>query len=264
MRDPSHVLITGASSGIGAALARRYARAGRILSLCGRDDRRLGAVAQACKALGAEVDAQLLDVADRDAVAAWIARRDAVAPIELAFANAGISGGTSGGAASDGLAEPRAQHDAIMAVNVDGVVNTVNAALRAMAPRRRGQVAIMSSLASFRGFPGAPAYCASKAMVRSWGESLRADAAAAGIGVCVVCPGYVRSAMTDRNDFPMPFLVEADRAAAIIARGLARNRARIVFPLRLYLLLRLFAALPEALLDRIMARLPRKRGLGEG
>jgi short-subunit dehydrogenase len=151
-----------------------------------------------------------------------------------------------------------------MAVNVDGVVNTVNAALGAMAPRRRGQVAIVSSLASFRGFPGAPAYCASKAMVRTWGEALRADAAAAGIGVCVVCPGYVRSPMTDRNDFPMPFLMGADRAAALVERGLARNRARIVFPMRLYLLLRLFAALPEPLLDQIMARLPRKRGLDAG
>lgn len=264
MRDPKHVLVTGASSGIGAALARRYARRGRVLSLCGRDAARLAAVGAACRSLGTEVDASILDVADREAVRAWIARRDAVAPLDLAIANAGISGGTGGGAAPDGLVEPRAQHDAIMAVNVDGVVNTVNAAMAAMAPRRRGQVAIVSSLASFRGFPGAPAYCASKAMVRTWGEALRADAAAAGIGVCVVCPGYVRSPMTDRNDFPMPFLMEADRAAALVERGLARNRARIVFPLRLYLLLRIFAALPEPLLDRIMARLPRKRGLGAG
>ncbi|MEY4679284.1 MAG: hypothetical protein RLZZ276_933 [Pseudomonadota bacterium] len=264
MRDPLHVLVTGASSGIGAALARRYARRGRVLSLCGRDATRLAAVAEDCRARGAEVDAAIVDVADRRAVEAWVSERDAATPVDLAIANAGISGGTSGGAAPDGLAEPRAQHDAIMAVNVDGVVNTVNAALGAMAPRRRGQVAIVSSLASFRGFPGAPAYCASKAMVRTWGEALRADAAAAGIGVCVVCPGYVRSPMTDRNDFPMPFLMEADRAAALVERGLARNRARIVFPMRLYLLLRLFAALPEPLLDRIMARLPRKRGLDAG
>ncbi|MFM8679895.1 MAG: SDR family NAD(P)-dependent oxidoreductase [Alphaproteobacteria bacterium] len=261
MRDPSHVLITGASSGIGAALARRYARQGRVLSLCGRDAARLAAVAGDCAARGAEVDAALGDVADRASVAAWVAARDAASPIDLAIANAGISGGTSGGAAPDGLVEPRAQHDAIMAVNVDGVVNTGNAAMVAMAPRRRGQVAIMSSLASFRGFPGAPAYCAGKAMVRTWGEALRPDAAAAGIEVCVVCPGYVRSPMTDRNDFPMPFLVDAGSAAAIIEQGLRRNRARIVFPLRLYLLLRVFAALPEPLLDRIMARLPRKRVL---
>lgn len=264
MRDPSHVLVTGASSGIGAALATRFARPGRSLSLCGRDATRLEAVASACRARGAQVHAAVVDVADRAAVSSWIAARDAAAPIDLAIANAGISGGTSGGAAPDGLAEPRAQHDAIMAINVEGVVNTVNASLAAMAPRRRGQVAIMSSLASFRGFPGAPAYCASKAMVRVWGEALRADAARAGIEVCVVCPGYVRSAMTDRNDFPMPFLLEADRAAAIIERGLARNLARIVFPLRLYVLLRLFSALPERLLDRIMARLPRKRGLDGG
>ena len=138
------------------------------------------------------------------------------------------------------------------------LVNTVTPALRAMAPRGHGQVALMSSLASFRGFPGAPAYCASKAWVRVWAEGLRPEYAGSGIEVNVICPGYVRSPMTDRNDFPMPFLIEADRAAAIIADGLARNRARIVFPRRLYWLLRLYAALPERLLDVTMRRLPRK------
>ena len=93
-----------------------------------------------------------------------------------------------------------------------------------------------------------------------WGEALRPDYAARGVGVTVICPGYVRSRMTDANSFPMPFLMDADRAARLIAEGLARNRARIVFPRRLYWILRAFAALPEPLLDRIMGRLPRKTG----
>src|SRR3546814_12235413 len=102
-----------------------------------------------------------------------------------------------------------------------------------MRPRRRGQIAIMSSLAAFRGFPGAPAYCASKAAVRIWGEALRGMLGREGIEVSVICPGYVKSRMTAHNDFPMPLLMEAGRAAAIICRGLAANKARIVFPRRL-------------------------------
>lgn len=262
MRDPRHILITGASSGIGAALARRYARAGTTLDLAGRDGARLAAVASACRDAGAEVLTQVLDVIDRAAVEAWIAGAEARGAIDLVIANAGISGGTGGVRQADGLAEPRAQMDAILDANVQGLVNTVTPALRAMSARGHGQVALMSSLASFRGFPGAPAYCASKAWVRVWAEGLRPEYAGRGVAVNVICPGYVRSPMTDRNDFPMPFLVEAERAAAIIVEGLARDRARIVFPRRLYWLLRLYAALPEPLLDIAMRRLPRKGAAG--
>jgi len=116
----------------------------------------------------------------------------------------------------------------------------------------------MSSLAGFRGFPGAPAYGASKAAVRVWGESLRGHLAGDGIGVTVICPGYVKTPMTDVNDFPMPLLMDTDRAARIIRRGLARNKARIAFPWRLYALVRLIAALPPALTDPLLRWLPAK------
>jgi short-subunit dehydrogenase len=264
MRDPRHILITGASSGIGAALARHYARDAAMLDLAGRDRARLEAVAEACRARGAVVATHRLDVVDRAAAAAWVEAAEARAPVDLVIANAGISGGTGGVRVDDGLFESRAQMDAILDANVQGLVNCAAPALRAMAARGRGQVALLSSLASFRGFPGAPAYCASKAWVRVWGEGLRPEYAARGVEVNVVCPGYVRSPMTDRNDFPMPFLMETERAAAIIADGLARNRARIVFPRRLYWILRLYAALPEPLLDRIMRRLPRKGAANRG
>jgi short-subunit dehydrogenase len=258
MRDPRHILITGASSGIGAALARRYARPGTTLDLAGRDAARLEAVAAACRAAGAQAFTQVLDVVDRAAADSWILRAEARAAVDLVIANAGISGGTGGVQSADGLAESRAQMDAILDANVQGLVNTVTPALRTMAVRGRGQVALMSSVASFRGFPGAPAYCASKAWVRVWAEGLRPEYAGRGVAVSVICPGYVRSPMTDRNDFPMPFLVEVERAADVIVDGLSRNRARIVFPRRLYWLLRLYAALPEPLLDIVMRRLPRK------
>ena len=256
MRAPLSVLISGASSGIGAALALAYAQEGIRLALGGRDAARLEAVAERCRAVGAQVSATRVDVTDRAATAAWIGAADA----DLVIANAGISAGTGGEGESD------AQARRIFAVNVDGVFNTLHPAietLRARTPAadgRRGQIAIMASLAGFRGFAGAPAYCASKAAVKVYGEALRPDLAAEGIGLSVICPGYVRSAMTAANDFPMPFLMDAGRAAEIIKRGLARNAARIAFPWPMYWAAWLCGALPPSWLDATMRRLPRKTG----
>ena len=116
----------------------------------------------------------------------------------------------------------------------------------------------MSSLASFRGFPGAPAYCASKAAARIWGEALRGDLWDSGIRVSVICPGYVASPMTARNQFHMPLLMDADRAARIIKRGLAQGRARIAFPWPLYFASWLLGLLPPLLTDGLLRRLPKK------
>ena len=251
-QSPTSILITGASSGIGAALARAYAAPGVALALTGRDRARLAGVAEACRAAGATLRAQSLDVLDGDPLAAWIAEADEAAPLDLVIANAGVSAGTGGGA------ETAAQVRRILDINLGGVVNTVMPAIAVMRPRGRGQIAIMSSLAAFRGFPGAPAYCASKAAVRVWGEALRGDLHEAGIGVSVICPGYVNSPMTAVNDFHMPLLMEAERAARIIRRGLARNQARIAFPWRLYAAVWLISALSPKLTDPLLRRLPKK------
>ena len=250
--SPASILITGASSGIGAALALEFAGPGVRLALTGRDQGRLSAVAGACRAAGAEPQVAVLDVREGDPLAAWIAEIDHAAPLDLAIANAGVSAGTGGGA------ETEAQTRRVIATNLDGVLNTVLPAVACMRPRGRGQVAIMSSLAAFRGFPGAPAYCASKAAVRVWGEALRGELHGAGIGVSVICPGYVRSPMTAVNDFPMPLLMDAGRAARIIRRGLARNRPRIAFPWPLYAAVWLLSALPPRLTDPLLRRLPKK------
>lgn len=253
MRDPKSILITGASSGIGAALTAAYAGPGVTLFLGGRNEDRLAEVASAAEAKGATVRSRQLDVTDQTAMESWIAEADDEAPLDLVIANAGISLGTG-----DGGPEPAEQVRRLYAVNVDGVFNTALPALSRMQARGRGQIAIMSSIAGFRGFPGAPAYCGSKAAVRVFAEGLRPTAARDGIGISVICPGYVRSPMTAVNDFPMPFLVEADRAAEIIRRGLTRNKARIAFPWPLYATVLLLQMLPPSLIDGLMARLPTK------
>lgn len=269
--DPKSILITGASSGIGAALARAYAAPGRRLILGGRDAVRLDAVAADCRARGAAVEKQLVDVAARAAMEDWIAGAFHTGPVELVIANAGISGGTGGTHADDRDAPPSESRDQvarIFAVNVDGVVNTVFPAIAELRKlpredgRLRGQVALMSSLAGFRGLPGAPAYAASKACVRSLGEGLRGLAARHGIAVNVICPGFVKSPMTDINPYPMPFLMSSERAARIIIRGLARNRARISFPWRLWALVWLMSALPVGLTDPLLSRMPEKPASG--
>ena len=260
MRDPLSVLITGASSGIGAALAHAYAGPGRRLVLGGRNRARLEAVREACAARGAAAVAATVDVTDRAALIAWIEDAWREQPLDLVIANAGFSAGTGNGEAG----ETAAQVEAIFATNLTAVLDTVHTALRLMrarppeAGRPRGQIAVMSSLAAFRGFAGAPAYCASKAAVRLYGEALRDQHAADGIEVSVICPGFVRTPMTDVNEFRMPLLMEADRAAAIIERGLARNRARIVFPRRLYWMIRAVDLGTGPLTDRVMHRVPRK------
>lgn len=258
MRNPTSILITGASSGLGEALAHAYARKGRFLALTGRDQERVDAVATLCRSKGAQVEARVLDVTDREGMAAFVREMDLRAPLDLVIANAGISAGTGSGT------ESAEQARRIFATNLDGVLNTALPAIarfrQRAAPGARGvgQVAVVSSLAAFMGLPGAPAYCSSKAAVRIWGEGQRHDLAPFGIEVNVICPGFVRTRLTAPNTFRMPLLMDADRAARIIQRGLRRNKARIAFPWRLYTVARLAAGLPDWIKDRSLGRLPKK------
>lgn len=237
-----HRLITGASSGIGSALVARWARPGVLLSLQGRDHARLEAVADHARAAGAEVDTVLLDVRDVAAVRAWVLARDALRPVDMVVANAGIAG-NPGVSAAD-----------IMAVNAVGKIATVEPLLPGMRARRRGHVVLVASLASFLASPTGPAYAASKVAVRRYGEGLRPRLARDGVRLSVVCPGFVDTPLTRVNRFRMPFLMDPDRAAAIIDVGLQAQRGRIAFPLPTYLLARLMGMLPAAVRDPILMR----------
>ena len=247
-----HLLITGASSGIGAALARHYAANGWRLSLSGRDETRLDAIREVCHQAGAQVTARALDVTGKNTMAQWIDEADHLQPLDLVIANAGISGGMSRGLDAD------EQLRLIFAVNLDGVLNTTLPAIAAMRRHGRGQIAVMSSLAGYRGMPGATAYSASKAAVKAYGEGLRGQLAGDGIRVSVICPGFVESRITDANDFTMPFLMPADRAAGRIARELERNRALIAFPWQMHLGIKLLSVLPSGWGTALMSRLPAK------
>jgi short-subunit dehydrogenase len=249
---PHSILITGASSGIGAALARAYAAPDVTLHLGGRNRDRLDAVAEACRAAGAEAVVEVQDVTERDAMADWVARADRHRGLDLVIANAGISAGTGGAGESGDQARQ------VFAVNVDGTLNTILPAIDLMRPRGHGQLAVMASLAAFRGFPGAPAYCASKASVRIWGEALRGWLAADGLAVSVICPGFIETPLTEGNPYPMPFMLSANRAAKLIVRGLAKNKARIAFPWPVYLAANATAFLPPSWTDPWFRGLPRK------
>jgi len=253
MKDPRSILITGASSGIGEALATAYAGWDISLALTGRDAGRLEAVAAVCRQRGASAQAATIDVADREAMARWIEEIDCTTPVDLAVANAGIGTGTA-----DGV-DTEEQVRRVFGVNLGGAFNTVLPLIPKLVARQRGQIALVSSLASFRGFPGSPTYCGSKAALRVWGEGLRGDLQAYGVEVSVICPGFVASRITARNEFPMPFLISAERAAAIVKRGLARNRGRIAFPFPTYFASWLLGTLPPLLTDPLLMRLPRKR-----
>jgi short-subunit dehydrogenase len=243
-------VITGASSGIGRALALHYARDGASLGLTGRDCGRLDAVAGECAKLGATVQTAVLDVRDRAEVARWLAALDRQTPVDLVIANAGLMAGTP----PDGEIELADAGYGVVEANVLGVLNTVQPLLGPMMARRRGQIAIVSSLAGLIALPDSPSYCASKSAALAYGRSLRALLAPYNIGVSVICPGYVTTPMMLRETGRKPMTMSAERAAGIIAAGLSRNKAVIAFPALLAFATRLHGFLPEWLQRKILAR----------
>lgn len=250
-----NILITGASSGIGRALARYYSNQDVNLFLCGRNSQALNDFKTSCSENKANIYIKVLDVTNKKLAESWVDEIEKSHKIDLVIANAGISAGTSGGL------EPDQQIRKIFDVNLYGVLNIINPAVAKMKARKKGQVAIISSLAGFRGLPSSPAYSASKAAVRVYGEGLRGNLSQFGIKVNVVCPGYVETAMTAVNDFYMPFLMKVDKAAEKIANGIKKNKSRITFPFPLYFVVWFLSILPPSITDKLFANLPKKKGM---
>lgn len=249
---PKNIIITGASSGLGAALALHYAAKDVTLGLIGRNAERLNDVAALCHAKGASVEKFAVDVTDELEIVLALKNFDAAHPIDLVIANAGISAGTGGGG------ETLEQVKKIFAINIDGVLNSIHPLIEPMKRRGQGQIAIVSSIAGFRGSPTAPAYSTSKAAVRIYGQALQGVLSPHGITVSVICPGFIKTPMTDVNEFPMPFIMHADRAAAIIARGLERRKTMIVFPMLMGFVARLQNLLPDRWINAVYSSLPAK------
>jgi NAD(P)-dependent dehydrogenase (short-subunit alcohol dehydrogenase family) len=244
------VIVTGASSGLGAALAEAYAGPGIALGLLGRDRARLEAARRGCEGKGAEVSVAAIDVTEAAAMATWLTRFDRDHRVDLVIANAGTSAGPAPESPSEGAESATRQ----IAVNLLGAVNTVEPLLPALCGRRRGRIAIVASIAAYRGLPYSPGYCASKAGLRAYAEALRPRLAPLGVGVTAVCPGFFDSPMTDRFDGPTPWRRSSDHAARIVKRGIDRGRRRVAFPWPLVFGLKFCDVAPAIVGDAILRR----------
>lgn len=249
MRAPYRVVvITGASSGLGAALAAAYAGPQVVLGLIARNRERLELTEAGCRAAGAVVESAAIDVADGDAMTAWLERFDRAYPVELLIANAGISAGPD----PDSPGEPAALTLRQIDVNLRGAVHAIAPLVPLLCARGRGRIAAIASVAAYRGLPNSPGYCASKAGLRAYAEALRPRLARHGVGVTVVCPGFFASPMTERWDGPTPFLASGESAARRIKRGIDRGRSRVDFPWPLVLGMRFCDIAPAMVGDAIL------------
>ena len=237
------VVITGASSGIGEALARRYAAQGATLGLISRRKTETSN--------GESYPVDITDEAAMGRVAQDFIERFGVP--DLVIANAGISSGTSGADGGD-IAKLRK----VLEVNVAGLAATLAAFAPAMRQAGRGTLVGIASVAGFRGLAGNGAYCASKSAAITWMESLRAELYGSGVSVVCICPGYIDTPMTRVNRFRMPFLISADDAARRIARAIEAKRRLAVIPWQMALVSVLLRVMPGWLFDRLAARAPRK------
>lgn len=244
-----HVLITGASSGLGAELACGFARRGATLTLMGRDAVRLAAVSARCRALGGAPEAVVCDVRDAQAMAGALRGADERQALDVVIANAGIGGEQ---VMSRDDQEPLELAREVVSVNLLGVINTVAPMQEIFTRRRRGSLVLVSSMAAFEGLAAAPSYAASKAAVRIYGHGLRRLLAPFGVLVTVVTPGFVATPMSASLPMSAPFLWSAERAARRILAGLDRGEYEIAFPWQMRVGIALARLLPTQLVDYAM------------
>ena len=248
-----NILITGASSGIGEALALYYAKQKETenLFICGRNEQRLNSVRQACEKLGnARIHTKILNVNDKIATEQWLKEAEQTASLNLVIANAGVST----------LKETPENIYNTFNINILGALNTITPATEIYKKRQDKNkiIAITASLAGYHGLPACPSYSASKACLKAYGEALRGSLYKYNIQVNTICPGFVRSRITDKNTCPMPFFMEAEPAAELIAKHIAKNTGLIAFPLPMRFASWFVSILPNCVSDFIYKLLPHK------
>lgn len=259
----STILISGASSGVGEAIAYECVRRGaKRLFLGGRNAERLSAVAAKCRGISAAVTVHtdIVDVTDESATRAWVENSNAVAPLDLVFANAGVATGV----------ETEANIRTTFATNVGGVLNVSLPAIAAFRKNKESSnhnsslftltssLVLTASIAGYAPLPTCPSYSATKSCVKTWGLAMRGMLKKEGINVSVLCPGFIRSRMTDVNTCPMPFFMEADKAARIILDRVERNVGLIAFPWPMRFSVWMLSCLPARLTEFIASLLPAK------
>lgn len=241
-------IVTGASSGIGWELARALAREGTRLGLIARRTDRLQVLATQLKESGATVAIAAADVSHREEILRAVdSLRQTLGPVDLLVANAGVGAPT--------LLDPFNVGDVekMIQINLMGVIYSIEAVLKEMLQRKQGHLVAISSMGAYKGLPGESAYTASKAAVNVYMEGLRIQLAPLGVAVTTICPGFIKTPMTDVNDFSMPFLLSAEEAARRIV-GAIRRRVKVYnFPWRMSLLMGLIARLPDWLVRWIFS-----------
>ena len=241
--------VTGAGSGIGAAISRRLVRDGWEVAGSARNETKLGALR---RELGGTFHPYPVDVREIKTVREKFATIESVhGPVSLAILNAGVYE-----VRGDRMFDPEAAKT-MFETNVLGTINTLGVVLDSMVEQERGQLAVMSSLAGYRGLPKSAGYCASRAATLALAEALREDCRAKGVKIQAITPGFVKTPMTAKNTFPMPFLIEPEVAAERIMGGLNGNRFEITFPLRLSLLMKFVRILPYFAYFPLVRRLVR-------
>lgn len=245
------VVITGASSGIGTALAHHYARNGAVLGLIAR---RKSALEELAAQLSTPLQIYAADV--RDAAALQAAAADFLARHgcpDIVIANAGVSTGTL-----TEFPEDLAAFKDVLDINVVGMVQTFQPFIAAMRDAGHGSLVGIASVAGYRGLPGAAAYSASKAAAISYLESVRVELRASGVKVITICPGYIATPMTAQNPYPMPFILSADDSARKIAGVIESGKTFAVIPWQMAIVARVMRVLPNWLYDRLFGNAPRK------